>query len=334
MQNPTSNKWQLAVAMLVALPVMSIAFRCSGAGNARPKARTSNTRPMTHTRPRVVSGARRGIQAVYFLALDSTFVSGICDNLRNAPAGTTIEIEFSAAHDADKGWGNARTAINALQSRGLNLVVDFGHHTVAPDKYPADWGKSLFSGLFKGNWNRANFVVEVANEDTYSDADWSAKMSQILNGLRTAWLNDAATKNIAFPYDRITVRRCPPKGVPSRFKIKSTDANDFQTEKEYHFPMGAAPDWGHSAQAISNDGQIVYRAGTDPNPWAYNGNARLRQVTLADFKRNYGSRSLLLWHPALHRWSFSNGVYHCEPKADANTANQRAFLSLLEAFLK
>ncbi|HEX3149885.1 MAG TPA: hypothetical protein VHR66_17545 [Gemmataceae bacterium] len=276
---------------------------------------------------------RRGIQSVYFLALQPSFVSDICMALLNAPAGTLVEIEFSAAHDGGRGWANARTAINTLQPRGLNMTVDFGHHTVAPDKTASEWGASLFSGLFKNNWNKAQFIIEVANEDTYSNADWATKMSAILGGLRTAWSNDSATKNSPFPYGRLAVRRCPPTGAPQRFKIAAGDSYDLPVETEYHFPADGAPNWAHPATVISNDGQIVYRRGIDPNPWAYNGSSALRQVSLADFKSKYGLRALL-WHPALHRWNFSNGAYHATPKADASAGNQAAFLSLLKDFLK
>jgi len=220
-----------------------------------------------------------------------------------------------------------------LQSRGLNLTVDFGHHTVAADKTAAQWGSSLFDGLFKRNWSNVQFIVEVANEDTYANNDWSSKMSAILNGVRTAWLKDPDTKTLSFPYSHIAVRRCPPTGVPSRFKIAPGDADSFAVETEYHFPENGNPQWNHTATMISNDGQIVYRPGTDPNPWAYNDGNSLRQVSLAEFKSKYGSRALL-WHPALHRWSFKNGAYHATPKADANAQNETAFLSLLKNFLK
>src|SRR5438874_2457953 len=101
-----------------------------------------------------MAATRRGIQSVYFLALQNSFVSNICTTLQAAPGGTRVEIEFSAAHAGSNGWANAQTAIHLLQSRGLNLVVDFGHHTVALDHTPSDWGASLSSGLFKHNWSR------------------------------------------------------------------------------------------------------------------------------------------------------------------------------------
>ncbi|MCY2968022.1 MAG: hypothetical protein NT069_31070 [Planctomycetota bacterium] len=219
----------------------------------------------------------------------------------------------------------------------MNLTVDFGHHEVKEgksDKTLAEWGASLFNGLFKNNSNKAQFIIQLANEDTYSRAEWSGKLSRILKSLRMAWLNDPVTMAQPFPYSQLAVRRCPPNDVPLRFKIAAGDTYELPVETEYHFPWDQTPNWSHPATIVSNDGQIVYRTGTDPKTWAYDDDEKpLRSVSLADFKSKYGSRALL-WHPALHRWSFSKGAYHAAKRADVDGANKTAFLNLLADFLQ
>lgn len=275
-------------------------------------------------------GSRRGIQAIYFLALDGTFVDEICNKLDTAPRGKRVEIEFSAAHDSGKRWANAVTAINRLSGRGLNLVVDFGHHKVAGDMSAYDWGKNFCNALFKDNYNRVNFILQAANEDDYTDPEWSAQMTQILSGMRDSWPNKRT-----FPYARITLRRTPIKPgatVKTSFKF---DKKSIKVESEYHFPAGQNVNWGNSATAISNDGHMIHLAGVNTDT-AYEPNSTtpLRAQTMADFKAKFGKRALLLWHPALHRWSFANGGYSSSNREDVSGDNKTRFLNLLGEFMK
>lgn len=286
------------------------------------------------------STARRGIQGVYWLALTDQFATDIIAKLKAAPSSKLVEIEFSAAHDNGRGWKNARAAADALRQRGLVLTVDFGHHTIAPDRSPAAWGRALFTELVKGYSNDVLIAVQVANEDQYTNDQWTKLMAEILGALRDAWTADPATRGLAFPYSSIRVRRTPNRGgtVPTTFKISAKDKTGFATETEYHLPANSSSStiWSTPAKVVSNDGQVVYRPGVDPRPWAKRDGTALLDVSLDDFMARFrGKTSVLLWHPALHRWGYRGQVYEYElGRSDADETNRKAFLSLLAEFLK
>jgi hypothetical protein len=307
--------------------------------------------------PAIGHALPRGIQSVYFLQLDKDLVGGICTELNNAPVGMTVEIAFSASPkyagrsitDADF-WKNTDQAINCtdptlgcITSRNLNLAIYFGHHTM--EGISTTEAGALVYQAFKKYSKVNKFIVMVANEDIrktdtsegYSDTAWHRKMSNILASLRSSWRAENP-RPATFPYAKFIVRRSgtTEPGDPvlgSTFKIDPGDANGFSVQVEYHLPAGLTPKPSTWANVVSNDGQILYREGVDPNPWAKNG-TNLRQISLTTFMSSYGGRRTLLWHPVLHRWGKTANMFdRSEPPADASPVDRQTFLDLLHAFL-
>jgi hypothetical protein len=347
------------------LPIVVIAFSLTLAGCGAGKPGTSNSpqSPPSNFAPSEISqvssflstdsdvtrayGANRGIQSVFWLALDSNFASNICDTLNTAPADKRITIEMSlgGAYDGGSGknpnWTNAQTAIEKLSGHGLDLVIDFGHHKMAQDQDKNEdrnaqmWGAQLATGLFNENYNKAIFILQVANEDKYDNTDWKDNLINALTGLTDTWnkFKNADGKN-PFPYSNIRIRRTPTKDgatVPSTIPFKG---HTIKVSGEYHFPENGSISVPSNTPVVSNDGQLVVDSSYDNVKAKHNGTP-LERVSLARFKREYGKYTLLLWHPALHKWRY-DGIYYQYPsdRENASGDNQKKFLALLKAFME
>ncbi|AIE88074.1 hypothetical protein [Fimbriimonas ginsengisoli] len=306
---------------------------CGGNGGTL----TTNEDPSSMDGDRSAS-SRRGIQSLYFGAFSATAALRIVSALGQAGPNRTIELAYAPQFSSNR-YGNAICFLTGLPGRSLSLVIDYGHHTMSGNA--ADLGKEFYTNIFKKYPTAARYRLAVANEDDYSNSDWSTRMSGLLKGLVDAWKKD--NPKGTFPASQVLVRRIkattfslassfsPGKGYPS-----------FSTETEYHFPEGISDPKKLAKSGftvVSNDGWAVNDVDQkEPKDLAYslkNGAWKaIPSMTLSAFQSGWGGNSLL-WHPAFHLWPKRNGhFYYDNPRTEVSGADLDSLCATIVRYVK
>lgn len=277
-------------------------------------------------------GERRGIQALYFARFPPEYVQSICDALDTAPDKKKLEIAMCPAFAAaSQEWLNVNAAIDRLKDRDLYVTIHFGHHSMATDYTLDGWADSFYDHVFSSNYSRAKFCISMANEDKYTDSKWKALMTSFIKRLKADWDEDHSTDGKKFPVGSLIVRRNTLTGstLNGKFKVEGIK-KDFATESEYHFPEdGSQRNLATSGYSVfCNDGQVVYdTAQGEGSHLAKNKSGHfLASMTMKNFKKKWGGRQLLLWHPQFHLWPLENGIFMYKDPRELPSANLQAYM--------
>lgn len=265
------------------------------------------------------SGARRGIQSMYFGKFTNT--ADIFSALGDAPSGRVIEIAFSPVSrftNSSNPWGNALAFINKFPSRPVILTVHFGHHSME-EKTSTQWADSFYNGVFRAKFDDAYFVLSAANEQ--NNGMFESNMKPLLDQLVRRWKADPGRKSLPFPYNRIRVRRFDSSGTGV--------FNGFISESEFHLPDTGSSVFPQSYTVCSNDGQTVEVA-------AVNG-TNLKSISLSSIISSASTLNMLLWNPWLHWWRFDSNdkKWHADGTRKEPSGSKRTeMINQLRSFMK
>ena len=294
--------------MKLILPVLVAVLTCAFADDASGQ-----------SLPGWPTGARRGIQSLYFGKFTST--ADIFSALGDAPSGRVIEVAFSPVSqftNSSNRWGNALAFINAFPSRPVILTVHFGH-LVMEEKTSSQWADSFYDGVFRAKFDNAYFVLSTANEQ--NDVKFESNMKPLLDQLVSRWKADPARQSLAFPFNRIRVRRFDGSGTGT--------FNGFSSESEFHLKDGGSSTFPTSYTVYSNDGQSVDVPAVN--------RTNLKSITLDSIKSSASTRNMLLWNPWLHWWRFDSNdkKWHADgTRTEPSGSKRTEMINQLRSFMK